>query len=480
MGAMPSHSAAPLPGYLALTFQSPDKIIILDPGAQHLASIQEIVTAKWTRGVQQQKWNNGAFEMKLRGRPFLAPLVSLNISASSMVAEARLFFCELIAELGRLQWTILLSSHFGKNTNCITWFLKQEDEQVMPGPTICLGLKSNDRLQLIAAHPAIESIVTETVASSLQETFTLASGMEVKLQGTPWSPRNFEEAAEARRILLTLIRKFSKMGYELRCTAAIRGYARIDSWMFHKKSQQSSTEAPAFCLMSLDMKNRIRMLEFSRALIETVESAVANNWLKGLQEKRPHYLGLAELKLSGNPWFSDGEDGIAGRRLFAAILQSLLAAGWTVSGVMSLSDRRNDKAAFVLRQCQTIKAPFICVCPGKYDLIRVIDGPPEVLKLVGSVIASHWAKGIQSEGDSAKGCREWKLAGNPWSMYDGNSADVIAGRLLLLKLLSELAELGWRVMCSADTSSRIIQDDDGYNVSEDGDTWFLARISCAL
>lgn len=76
-----------------------------------------------------------------------------------------------------------------------------------------------------------------------------------------------------------------------------------------------------------------------------------------------------------------------------------------------------------------------------------------------------------------KGCQEWKLGGNPWSMYDGNSSDVIAGRLLLLKLLRELAENGWRVICSADTSSRIIQDDDGFNISEDGDSWFLAQIN---
>ena len=64
-----------------------------------------------------------------------------------------------------------------------------------------------------------------------------------------------------------------------------------------------------------------------------------------------------------------------------------------------------------------------------------------------------------------------KLKGNPWSeMFHG---DGYHGRALLLALLTSYTALGWRLVCSADVSSKYIHQQNGPDYPLDVQSWYF-------
>lgn len=64
-----------------------------------------------------------------------------------------------------------------------------------------------------------------------------------------------------------------------------------------------------------------------------------------------------------------------------------------------------------------------------------------------------------------------KLKGNPWSaMYRGDGFHV---RALLIALITTYTNLGWRLMCSTDISSKCGTTDTGYTYLLDVHSWYF-------
>ncbi len=74
---------------------------------------------------------------------------------------------------------------------------------------------------------------------------------------------------------------------------------------------------------------------------------------------------------------------------------------------------------------------------------------------------------------------EWKLQGRPWSSYGGNDYAVMSSHLMV-RLLNEMAGLGWRVICSADVSTKYNRQENGPIYQLDVHSWFVARIGHVL
>ena len=75
------------------------------------------------------------------------------------------------------------------------------------------------------------------------------------------------------------------------------------------------------------------MNEINPNIINAVVQAIEQSWPGGTQNtktKTKNVLNqqLYEIKLSGNPWFSAGDDSVAARQLLATIIQNLSKIGW--------------------------------------------------------------------------------------------------------------------------------------------------------
>lgn len=99
------------------------------------------------------------------------------------------------------------------------------------------------------------------------------------------------------------------------------------------------------------------------------------------------------------------------------------------------------------------------------DLLRVIDGPEEVVGMVRHTIEKGgWKRGLQ-RFDLYNGCPEFKMYGNPW-WADGG--ETVATRIFLMHLVANLESIGWVVYASVDIST-------GHE-GRDLDSWILRKV----
>ena len=100
-----------------------------------------------------------------------------------------------------------------------------------------------------------------------------------------------------------------------------------------------------FAAISLNLTDRIRLVNFPAPDIAAVRDIVLAAWEKGIQAVKESEHGT-ELKLWGNPWF-DRYHGAEnnGWKLMRALLGGLFERGWVVHSPMDLSKREGEKGA---------------------------------------------------------------------------------------------------------------------------------------
>uniref|UniRef100_A0A914VRX9 Uncharacterized protein n=1 Tax=Plectus sambesii TaxID=2011161 RepID=A0A914VRX9_9BILA len=454
--------------YFSLTFRIHDKIKLIDCDDQCLTLIQQVVAANWPRGIQSQRYDRGAFEIKFRGFPF---------SESGDKAEplvSKRMCCALLLSLQTAGWELYVNSHLSQTTDLTTWFFQRNPALIgkqLPaeGGIICLGLSSSDKLQLINAPAFLHNELLQCVGTLLQTHEVHGSDFEVKMVGRPWSDSSFEEGVSARQLLLNIIRKLDSHNFRFYGTAKFKGTADC---IFFEQDRNYVGGKTGFCMLSLNGEDRIRLIDCPQSVVETVGRYISQYWPDGIQDTRQHE-HCVEYKLKGYPGRSDGDDAINSRFLITNILQSLVPVGWMVMGALVISYTPFDKAVFVLRSCAPTSIPHMCISPSRADLIQLINAPKDVHEAVASVIHSNWPHGVQREGTLLM-AYEWKLSGKPWSSKSGN--DYAMSRHLMTRLLNEMTRMGWHVICSADVStdfigrmSALIQD------PIDVHSWYLAR-----
>lgn len=108
----------------------------------------------------------------------------------------------------------------------------------------------------------------------------------------------------------------------------------------------SSSTTPAFrshfACITLNMMDRIRLINFPPQYIDVTRRAILDNWSLGIQEERP-YGRSAEFKLRGTPWIFRLHGSDDSRRLILGILEALYDSGWILQAAVDLSKKDQDK-----------------------------------------------------------------------------------------------------------------------------------------
>ncbi|VDM39226.1 unnamed protein product [Toxocara canis] len=462
--------------------------MLVDAPPEVVCLIRTVVSNSWTAGIQRESEEpQGVFKLKLYGQPF-----SLSCTRDVSVRTKKML-CLILETLREHGWELTLSSDLSRIYDLSTLFFQKVSFDGYDGcHVMCLSLSAHDKLQLVNAPSEAGRIIIECVADLYQKHINANEFFEVQMKGISqnlfyqsdffagylWSATTSESGFRARQLLLNIFHRFHEVRYRYYGTANIKGTA--DCIFFIADCQDVGPRE--YCMLSLNASDRVRIIGAPDELIGMVGECLQRHWPKGIQDAKTKGDGAYfEYKMKGFPWSSCGTESVDSRLMLTIILQQLITVGWGVVTALDVSRRANDKAVFLLRRCAVGSVPHFAICPAETDKIRLVNADKQMIELVGNVLRSSWTLGIQREGLYGHSF-EYRLAGYVWSSsVFGCSGQFELCRMMMTRLLYELAQRGWRVICSADVSSKYASD-DGNNSKEhpvDVHSWFIAYTGLA-
>ncbi|VDK43291.1 unnamed protein product [Anisakis simplex] len=282
---------------------------------------------------------------------------------------------------------------------------------------------------MTCAPPLIETQLINHLSHLIQEIDSVENGIDIKLRGTAWVPTNFEQAASAKRIFLTLFRHFNSAGYHFLCSGSLRGQTKSDVFFFRKHLKCCSDSN--YFLISYERKDRLRVFEAPPETLSCIDAVVKNHWSRGIQETKTTYvnnfliidnvakppanyknflrtnvghevriiqLGCAEFKLAGNPFYTDGDELLETQRMSMELVKKMSDIGWKLITSVTLSQRISDKCCLIFESSTPRKMNIFAISPAKSDLLRLLNAPFEIRATVKKIIEEFWLRGIQETG----------------------------------------------------------------------------------
>uniref|UniRef100_A0A0N5AJN9 Myotubularin phosphatase domain-containing protein n=1 Tax=Syphacia muris TaxID=451379 RepID=A0A0N5AJN9_9BILA len=424
---------------------------------------------------------------KFEGYPFV-----VNSSKETGILVKRMI-CALLENLRLHGWELALSSDLCRFHDFSTlFFQKVSNNANQKAQIMCLSLSGYDRLQLINAPKEAHAALAESVGNLLQKQNANDEYFEVQLigdltsiftsiykylqlslnvAGAFWISFNSTEDFFARSLLLNCFSQFQKLRYRFYGTANIKGTA--DSIFFIQDDEE--VVQCRFCVMSLNKNDRIRLIGAPDEVIQVVGKCISEYWCNGIQKAEPKEQGIYyEYKLGGFPWLSYGPEAVGSRYLITMILERMVCNGWGVVTALDISRMPNDKAVFIFRQCAPTTIPHFAICPTDFDKIRIINADREMLQFIDRLIRDSWTPGIQKIGIYGRSF-EVKLVGYPWNSFNYGKVFELS-RMMMTRILHGLAIRGWKVICSADISTKRIKSQYSKRNSVDMHSWFVAYV----
>lgn len=463
----------PTNNYMAIAITMSDRMTLLYAGQQEIDIVRQSILTFWN-GINQEKVKLEVqnspltcYEFKLRGYPF----TMLGDTQSSI--QIRRMTSKILFDLYNIGWKLMISSDLSRYSDLTTWIFQRHSNPPANVPFFTIGFSSTDKIQINDCPANILQLIRDLVRKlwyrQIQKDEMISEGTHViKLQGTPWGLVNKDESCHARHLVRELIQLLANNQFTLYGNSNLKSSADTLFFQYDPNSVAGSEE---FSSLSLNKCDRIRLIHVSDAVIATVEDAIKMNWSNGVQETTDERPFCFEMKLRGNPWWAIGSEAIAARKLITTIFEKMTGIGYYPITGLDISRKTNDKSYLLFKRGAPFQTKFFCLSLNQTDLIRWINAPPNIVE-AGKAIIAHWPKGLQEEKKLYDGVSyQVKLKGNPWSsMFMG---DGFHGRALLLALLTSYTSLGWRLVCSADTSAKYIHQDNGPDYPVDVHSWWF-------
>uniref|UniRef100_A0A0K2TQJ9 Uncharacterized protein n=1 Tax=Lepeophtheirus salmonis TaxID=72036 RepID=A0A0K2TQJ9_LEPSM len=407
-------------------------------------------------------------------------------------------FCRIFGALFCFGYDMVISTNLAREGTHSTIFFKLRDSQdyfyslnYLSHKFICIAPHSTESIILInipkVSVEEILKIIHLTWSPGIKSKQTLADDersvtvvIALKLCGNPWTQAYYnsgKNTIQARSVILEIVRSLSI--HKWRFAANINYTGNADS-LFFQWCPNLDLEDDKYCAIVLSRYDRLRCLQAPQGLQQSIKECINKYWYLGLQKTRDYH-GVTEFKFGGCPWWSDGNDAVEARFFMSTLMGALKSNAWEVCGTFDLTRHNHDKTTFLLRHCRPQNLSHMCISFCKSNRIRLIVSSSEISEeselalttRLNETIKQNWVSlGPRNFGKSI----EWKLEGDPWEC-EGLYLDQTRCVYLLCLLLESIQPLGWRLIASADVSSKNIDSNDrGYSLvgkPEDVHTWFF-------
>ncbi|KAG0227883.1 hypothetical protein BGW42_002537 [Actinomortierella wolfii] len=199
----------------------------------------------------------------------------------------------------------------------------------------------SDRIRLLGCPAQLVQPIRDAIKTSwgqIQSEASYCGAHEFKLLGNPWYGQS-QDAVYSRRLLTALLRTMAQWGWNLIQASDVSKKAQDKDTLFFE-SAMPDPEAQLFAV-SFNMSDRIRVID-APAFMPFIKTAVQAQWKYGIQEERDYY-SAKEIKLRGNPWYSNGEEAVYARMLCAQICANIRAQGFKLYASVDISSGTGEK-----------------------------------------------------------------------------------------------------------------------------------------
>lgn len=211
-----------------------------------------------------------------------------------------------------------------------------------------------------------------------------------------------------------------------------------------------SARSPPFCCIFPSLHDRLGLINVPENLMPGLRSAIQSAWSDGIQSEGSNETRACyEIKLRGDPWWMKSSKRAESCRLAASIMRFMLSHGWALELSTHTQIIISQDSWFFRKKPLETNAVMCGILFDSQDMIRVVDGAPEVIQAVRSTIENHWYKGLQMHRVH-DGADEFKLKGYPWQ----NSKDNARASAIVMYLADALKSEGWSLYASVGISSR--------------------------
>jgi len=355
----------------------------------------------------------------------------------------KLFCIQMMEELYKLGYDVILSSDLSIRNDQSTWFVRKAASERSRRKIFCIAPGQEDRLILLNHDPTIKNKVVEAIvdtwpAGIAEEKLLRVNSqevLEIKMNGCPrWGS---DTEVDSERLVTHLVGKMGEINMRF-----LFGTNITDTLLFIEDEECRVTSPQDLCIISLCDKSRMRLVD-CEDMVADLRHTILNNGNKIEEEKaKEHYY---KFGLAGKP-----------RRLIARIGETMLKKGWALTGAMDITRFVSEKSVLLYQRCLPSSAHFACIVLSYKAQVSLIDFPFNDQVALKSVISESYLPGIKI-CESSKDLII-KLNGEPWNY----THDVYGmhGHSLMVHLLTKAIQLGYVVVASADFSATYPLDAD--------------------
>jgi len=105
---------------------------------------------------------------------------------------------------------------------------------------------------------------------------------------------------------------------------------------------ETSPYSCKFAIISFNMTDRVRLIQFPTADIDRISDLVRRAWPDGIQNTRAYNVAF-EFKLKGTPWSHNLPGNVKGRNFVRTLLQGLYEMGWVHDSAVTFSSKPTEK-----------------------------------------------------------------------------------------------------------------------------------------
>ena len=228
-----------------------------------------------------------------------------------------------------------------------------------------------------------------------------------------------------------------------------------------------SPSKTSFACISLNIRDRIRLIQFPQHDITAISSVIQSSWPRGIQDQR-NYSSAYEFKLKGYPWIGRGSEAISSRIVLREIFAYLFSVGWILYASTDISKKEDDKDTMIFRK-QRLPPPesqWISISFNQSDRLRLIGADADLIAAFGELLRNMNLLKEEFWKERQSNAWEFKLHGYPWYARGEES---VKTRLLGLRMIETLENHGWSLYSSLD------QSDGQGETTSDADSWFCVR-----
>lgn len=155
-------------------------------------------------------------------------------------------------------------------------------------------------------------------------------------------------------------------------------------------------------------------------------------------------------------------------------METLRNRGYEVVSTFDISRKVTDKSVILFRKVESAKMRFACLGLSSADHLRIINFPPETARIIRDCVIQNYLPGIEAERERDAGSvLQLDLRGPPWTQ---NSSYNLHARSMLIMVLKEAANLGWRLVASADVSAKYVHQENGPDYPIDVHSLFFCQM----